>query len=122
MLTSNATLMGSQILNGEVPPAGFEVGYTVASSDEYLNARARAGVESCYHPMGSAAMGKVVDTDLKVKGVEGLRVVDTSVFPIVITAHLQVATYAMAEQAAAIIAGDRVDSNSGVDPELKKRK
>lgn len=33
-------------------------------------------------------MAKVVDTDLKVKGIKGLRVVDASVFPIVITAHL----------------------------------
>ena len=53
--------------------------------------------------MGTAAMGKVVDTSLRVAGVAGLRVVDTSVFPVVITAHLQVATYAMAEQAAEII-------------------
>lgn len=48
-------------------------------------------------------MGKVVDTDLKVKGVEKLRVVDASVFPVIITGHLQVATFAMAEQAAVII-------------------
>lgn len=53
--------------------------------------------------MGTAAMGKVVDADLRVKGVKKLRVVDTSVFPVVITAHLQVATYATAYQAAAII-------------------
>lgn len=54
--------------------------------------------------MGSAAMGKVVDNDLKLKGVNGLRVVDASVFPVVISAHLQVATFALAEQAAEIIA------------------
>lgn len=57
--------------------------------------------------MGTAAMGKVVDTKLRVKGVAGLRVVDTSVFPIVITAHLQVATYAMANFAADIIYSER---------------
>lgn len=54
--------------------------------------------------MGSVAMGKVVDGNLKVKGVQGLRVVDASVFPVVISAHLQVATFALAEQAAEIIA------------------
>lgn len=57
--------------------------------------------------MGTAAMGKVVDTKLRVKGVAGLRVVDTSVFPVVITAHLQVATYAMANFAADIIYKER---------------
>jgi choline dehydrogenase-like flavoprotein len=54
--------------------------------------------------MGTAAMGKVVDNDLNVIGVANLKVADTSVIPVVITAHLQQATYAMAEQAAVIIA------------------
>lgn len=58
--------------------------------------------------MGSAAMGKVVDTNLNVKGVANLRVVDASVFPVVITGHLQVATYALAEQAAVIIAHNTI--------------
>lgn len=53
--------------------------------------------------MGTAAMGKVVDANLRVKGVKNLRVVDTSVFPVTITAHLQVAIYATAYQAADII-------------------
>jgi choline dehydrogenase len=57
--------------------------------------------------MGTAAMGKVVDSDLRVKGVEGLRVADTSVFPVTITGHLQVAAYATAEQAAEIIYATR---------------
>lgn len=52
-------------------------------------------------------MGTVLDTNLKVRGVNNLRVVDTSVFPIPITGHLQVATFAMAEQAAEIIFSDR---------------
>jgi choline dehydrogenase len=62
-----------------------------------------SGARTTYHPMGTAAMGKVVDTNLKVQGVKKLRIVDTSVFPVVIAAHLQQATYALAEQAAEII-------------------
>lgn len=48
-------------------------------------------------------MGKIVDTELRVKGVKGLRVVDASVHPVPITGHLQAVTYAMAQQAADVI-------------------
>lgn len=56
--------------------------------------------------MGTASMGKVVDNNLKVKGVDNLRVVDASVFPVTISGHLQVASFATAEQAAEIIFAD----------------
>jgi len=55
---------------------------------------------NCYHPAGTASIGKV---DLHVHGVEGLRVVDASVIPTPIASHIQVAVYALAEQAAGII-------------------
>jgi choline dehydrogenase len=51
-------------------------------------------------------MGKVVDTELRVKGVSYLRVIDASVFPTAITAHLQQAIYATAEQAVDMIVAD----------------
>jgi choline dehydrogenase-like flavoprotein len=48
-------------------------------------------------------MGLVVDTNLKVNGVDNLYVVDASAIPTPIAAHIQVAIYALAEQAAEIL-------------------
>ncbi|KAI8965842.1 putative GMC oxidoreductase [Daldinia sp. FL1419] len=104
---SDTTIVGREILDGEKGAPGFDKVLSTDSTDEYLDARLRTGVSTSFHPMGTAAMGAVVDTDLKVKGVKNLRVVDTSVFPVVITGHLQVATFALAEQAAEIIYADR---------------
>ncbi|KAF5564774.1 alcohol oxidase [Fusarium phyllophilum] len=55
--------------------------------------------------IGTCSMGKVVDTEFRVTGVEGLRVLDASVFPVPLSAHLQAPLYALSEQAAAIITG-----------------
>ncbi|XWW95404.1 hypothetical protein V2A60_003362 [Cordyceps javanica] len=106
-LTEGETRLGRDILDGDAGAPGFDKPFTTNSTDDYIEKRFAAGLGSTYHPMGTAAMGKVVDTKLRVKGVAGLRVVDTSVFPVVITAHLQVATYAMANAAADIIYSDR---------------
>ncbi|KAI1211224.1 putative GMC oxidoreductase [Annulohypoxylon truncatum] len=108
---SDATVIGREILNGEAGAAGFDEVLSTNSTDEYIDARIRAGFGTSFHPMGTAAMGKVVDSKLRVKGVRGLRVVDASVFPVAITGHLQVATYALAEQAAEIIYADHTNSS-----------
>lgn len=52
------------------------------------------------HPAGSASMGKVVDTEFRIIGVAGLRVVDASVIPTPITAPIQALVYALGERAA----------------------
>ncbi|KIX10070.1 uncharacterized protein Z518_01151 [Rhinocladiella mackenziei CBS 650.93] len=59
------------------------------ASDADIDARIAHSAISFCHPMGSAAMGKVVDNNLHVKGVEGLRVVYASVIPVAISAALQ---------------------------------
>ncbi|KAI3323323.1 GMC oxidoreductase [Xylariaceae sp. AK1471] len=100
-MTGN-TALGRDIVSCETPFPGFEP-LSVDSSDEYLDNRVKAQGMSTFHGSGTCSMGKVVDTDLRVKGVQNLRVVDASVFPISIGAHIQAAVYALAEQAATII-------------------
>ena len=74
----------------------------------YDYARRTSGTE--YHPMGTCSMlprdhGGVVDTNLMVYGAANLRVVDASIMPLQISAHLMASTYGIAEKAADIIKG-----------------
>lgn len=59
-----------------------------------------------YHPCGTCSMGQVVDGQLKVKGVSGLRVADASVFPNHVSGNICSSVYAVAEKAADIIKAD----------------
>jgi len=78
-------------------------------SDEQIDAFARARAESAYHPSCSCAMGSdpqaVVDGELRVRGVEALRVVDASVMPAVVSGNLNAPTIMIAEKAADLIRG-----------------
>jgi choline dehydrogenase-like flavoprotein len=56
-----------------------------------------------YHPCGSCAMGDVLDSKLKVKGVKGLRVADASIFPNNVSGNIVSSVYAVAEKAADMI-------------------
>jgi choline dehydrogenase len=56
-----------------------------------------------FHPCGTAAIGSVVDPDLKVVGVSGLRVADASVIPVIPGCGTQAPVVAIAERAADLI-------------------
>ena len=78
-------------------------------SDAQLDAFVRAHAETAYHPSCSNQMGEddmcVVDGQGRVHGLEGLRVVDASIMPQVITGNLNAPTIMMAEKIADMIRG-----------------
>jgi choline dehydrogenase len=66
--------------------------------------------ETVFHPTSTCRMGRVVDERLKVKGVEGLRVVDASVMPSVPSGNINAAVIAVAEKAADLIRAEACGS------------
>jgi choline dehydrogenase-like flavoprotein len=72
------------------------------SDEEIIDFVRRAG-QSVYHPTSTCAIGSVVDSQLRVYGIEGLRVVDASVMPTITRANTNAATIMIAEKAADLI-------------------
>jgi choline dehydrogenase-like flavoprotein len=64
-----------------------------------------------YHPTCTCAIGRVVDPDLRVFGVEGLRVVDASVMPSVVRGNTNAAVMAIAEKATDILRGKHLNKS-----------
>ena len=72
------------------------------SDDEILAFVRRAG-QSVYHPTSTCAIGAVVDPELRVYGIDGLRVADASVMPTITRANTNAATIMIGEKAADLI-------------------
>ena len=78
-------------------------------SDEEIDAFVREAVESAYHPSCTCKMGEddmaVVDSETRVRGIENLHVVDSSIFPTIPNGNLNAPTIMVAEKAADMILG-----------------
>jgi len=78
-------------------------------TDEAIDAWVRATANTIFHPVGSCRMGAdaaaVVDAELKVRGVEGLRVADASVMPRIVGGNTSAPTMMIGEKAADLVLG-----------------
>jgi choline dehydrogenase-like flavoprotein len=90
------------------PYRGAEIGPGLkVKSDADIDAWLKKTVITAHHPAGTCAMGPdgVLDSDLKVRGIEGLRVCDASAMPDLVGAHINACVIMMADKASDIIRG-----------------
>ena len=79
-------------------------------SDAEIDAWVRRGVETCYHPVGTCRMGverraSVVDGECRVHGLQGLRVVDASIMPAIVSGNTNAPTIMIAEKMSDLLRG-----------------
>ena len=93
-------------------------------SDEAIDAFIREHAESAFHPCGTARMGRaddplaVVDPELRVIGVEGLRVADSSIFPRITNGNLNAPSIMTGEKAADHILGEGMLAPKNLGPQM----
>jgi choline dehydrogenase-like flavoprotein len=106
--TLNA-ILGAEALK---PWRGREIYLNGTETEDELESHVRARADTIYHPVGTCRMGRaddanaVVDPQLRVRGVAGLRVVDASVMPKITSGNTNAPTIMIAEKAAAMILAD----------------
>lgn len=92
----------ARYIDGELMP-----GSAVGDDDGSLETYVRAHAQNAFHPVGTCAMGSgpdaVVDPQLRVRGIEGLRIADASVMPVIVRGNTTAPTIMIAERAAAFI-------------------
>ncbi|MGI9436852.1 MAG: GMC oxidoreductase, partial [Geminicoccaceae bacterium] len=119
------TLFGQEAFR---PFAGKEIapGDNVQTDDQ-LDEFIKEAVESAYHPSGTCKIGRsddplaVVDHECRVIGVDGLRVVDSSIFPRITNGNLNGPTIMTAEKAADHILGRSPLPRSNQEPWINPR-
>jgi choline dehydrogenase-like flavoprotein len=91
--------------------AGIELspGNAVGDDDAMLDAYIRANAETIYHPVGTCRMGQddlaVVDSRLRVRGVDALRVADASIMPTLVGGNTNAPAMMIGEMAADFLLG-----------------
>ena len=90
--------LSGQILDPSIPHE--------PSSDAYLREYVMRGASTVYHPTSTAAIGRVVDSRLRVIGCDRLRVADASVMPDIVNANTNAACVMIGVRAAEFIAED----------------
>ncbi|MGO8827681.1 MAG: GMC family oxidoreductase [Steroidobacteraceae bacterium] len=107
-----ATPAAQELVREETIPGG------AVESDEALDAFVRANVRTAMHPVGSCAMGTgddaVVDAQLRVRGIDGLRIADASVMPSIVGGNTNAPVIMIAEKAADLIRGRATSSRTPI--------
>ncbi|ODM90911.1 Glucose dehydrogenase [FAD, quinone] [Orchesella cincta] len=114
-LYENTTALNTPLFHKPVP--GCE--NKEFKSDDYYRCVIRMFTFTLYHHVGSCALGKVVDGNLKVLGIDGLRVIDASVIPREPNANTQAATIMIAEKGSDLIIADMMGVVDAVNTILR---
>ncbi|CAL8091108.1 unnamed protein product [Orchesella dallaii] len=110
--TALGTKLGARLAQANIPPCGEQE----FKSKAYYECVIRTMTFTLFHPVGTNPMGKigdpnaVVDSELRVIGTTGLRVVDASVMPVITNANTNAPTMMIAEVAADLIENNYDDS------------
>jgi len=104
-------VLGTQTMQ-KYAPEEFLPGSAFQTDEELVKAAGNVGT-TIFHPVGTCKMGRaddpsaVVDPQLRVRGIEGLRVIDASVMPAITSGNTNSPTLMIAERGAMIVLGDR---------------